>query len=733
MPIVWSKTCKVALAACLATLSGVAPALEPEAATATSPSTWYWQNPLPRDYQLSAIACRSATACLAAKYDGSIATTDDGGQHWTNRRTGLAAGLSYFACPGPAVCYALGIQAPAVPGPSQNVTYVLLRSTDGGATWQAASHFQGNTRQFVNSFGCPSPTTCLAGMWHYGQPQAASILRTADGGKTWQSVQLASIFGISTVDCATSTVCYAVGTDKAGSKLFRSGNSGKTWSAGGLKSPGEQLRIACPGEKTCFGAVSTYACGCSAIFLTTDGAKSWKKVGDNPAYHLLGAVACPSMTTCYVLAASGSNAYHTSIVGSTNGGKTWSIHDLPDTASEIVCPSPTSCFLNAGFAVLTTRDGFGHTRETLSHSVLHNLTLTDISCPGINTCYAASLRHACASNGGECNQVPSPGAATADGGKTWTKTPAPTELSARLKCPSTAVCYSIAGDTGAPQFVERSGDGTRTWKQVFPTGGMGGFLTDISCPVVRTCYVTASAQGPTASPGIFVTRDGGQTWMVQSEIDALFPATAGPGARWALVRVSCSSVTTCFALAASIHQIESNPQVAPQWGATMALLVTSNGGATWTRKSAPDMNAGDSPGLFTPPLACPTVTTCYLLLSNGSAIDPSSTGDILVTHDSGTSWRRTVVQAKANLMDIACSNADACWVAGWSGIFATADGGTTWQRQVMLDGAPLPPLSSIACPAADTCYAVGGPFFTDVTIVGTRARGAIPLSQTRSK
>ena len=34
---------------------------------------------------------------------------------------------------------------------------------------------------------------------------------------------------------------------------------------------------------------------------------------------------------------------------------------------------------------------------------------------------------------------------------------------------------------------------------------------------------------------------------------------------------------------------------------------------------------------------------------------------------------------------------------------------------------------SIACPATDTCYAVGGHFFTGVAIVGTRAPGRTPL------
>ena len=727
----FKMACRVALAAWV-TFVGCATLSTPPTTIAAASPTWDWQNPLPRGYQLSAIACRSATSCVAAGFDGSIATTDDGGQHWTNRTTGIAAGVTLLSCPDRTVCYALGTQAPSIGGLSQKVHYVLLQSTDGGATWQLASHFQRNTPVSPHSFACPGPTTCLIGETvGVGQPQSASILRTADSGKTWQSVHLAGILGMQTVVCPTTTVCYAVGANNAGSTLLRSGDGGKTWSGRGLKSPHWLPAITCPGENTCFGVTSTCASGCWAIVLTTNGAKSWKTVAGNPAGHPLGALACPSVTTCYALAASGSNAYNTSIVGTTNGGKTWSVHHLPDTASDLVCPSETACFLNAGFTVLATQDGFGHTHETLARSPLHNLSLTDISCPSTTTCYAAGLRHVCNSYGGECNQVASPGAATADGGRTWTKTPAPPDLISRLSCPSAAVCYSIAGETGGWGAVERSGDGTRTWHRVFPAGGLSGLLTNLSCPTATTCYVTASMAGPGVHLAVLVTRDAGKTWTVRRGIDALAPGTAGTAGMMgrALASVTCPSITTCFVLAASFQPPPPNQNRPSQSRATVALLVTSDGGKTWTRKSVPDMNAPNGLADFTPPLACPTVTTCYLLLSNGSVIDPSSTGDVLVTHNGGASWRRMVVQAKALLTDMACPTAQACWVAGWDGIFSTADGGKTWRRQVMADGEQVQPLVSVACPAADTCYAVGGRFYAEVTIVGTRAPGGLPEGQ----
>jgi photosystem II stability/assembly factor-like uncharacterized protein len=702
------------LAVCIGTAGVTVVQQRVPARAAGAASTWYWQNPLPRGYQLSSIACPSATSCVTAGFDGSIATTDDGGRHWMSRTTGTAVGLSNLSCPGPVVCYALGSQAQASGGSSQAVTYVLLQSMDGGATWQTASHFRMNSQQFVNAFDCLSPTTCIVGVWHYGRPQAPSILRAADGGKSWQSVHLAGLLGISALVCPTTVVCYAIGASSSGSPLLRSGDGGKTWSGNGLRAPKALWAIACPSEDTCFGTATTCT-GCWGVFLTTDGARSWKQVAKNPAGHLPGDIACPSMATCYALATSGSNAYNTSVVGTANGGKTWSVHHLPDSASRLVCPGETACFLDAGFTLLATQDGFGHTHETLARSPIHNLTLTGVSCPSIATCYAAGLRHACAPNGGECDQVASPGAATSDGGRTWAKTPAPPALIARLSCPGEGVCYAIAGETGATQFVERSDDGARTWRQVLPAGGLSGILTDLSCPSATTCYVTDTVAGPGVQLAVLVTNDGGKTWTELRGVDALAPGkaeTAGMEGR-SLARVTCLSVTTCSVLAASFHQST----------ATVAMLLTSDGGKSWTRKSLPDMNAGDSPGLFTPPLACPSVSTCYLLLSNGSNLDPSSTGDVLVTHDGGASWMRTVVQAKAILTDMACPTTQDCWVAGWNGIFATTDGGATWQRETMADGTPVPQVSGIACPAAGSCYAVGGNFFTEVTIVATHIPG----------
>jgi photosystem II stability/assembly factor-like uncharacterized protein len=83
--------------------------------------------------------------------------------------------------------------------------------------------------------------------------------------------------------------------------------------------------------------------------------------------------------------------------------------------------------------------------------------------------------------------------------------------------------------------------------------------------------------------------------------------------------------------------------------------------------------------------------------------------EVLATHDGGATWHSAVLGRPSDFTTITCATARACRIlAGVNGptsasIFATGDGGTTWHKQAL----PAD-ISSLACPGADTCYAVGG-------------------------
>jgi photosystem II stability/assembly factor-like uncharacterized protein len=254
-------------------------------------------------------------------------------------------------------------------------------------------------------------------------------------------------------------------------------------------------------------------------------------------------------------------------------------------------------------------------------------------------------------------------------------------------------------------------------------------MHDLTCVTLTTCYVPSAFNDPQHDTPLFavlVTHDGGTTWTVHG-IDAVFRAgSTSSNTRVQLGRISCPSVTTCFAIATAVH-MGATPGNQTNVESLM-VLSTTDGGETWTAHSPapawPVGNSGDPP-----PLACPTVTTCYVVQYNGYSTPPGSPAVVLVTHDAGATWHSAELSAVAVLYDIACETAQACRAVGLcssfpcsSGIFGTTDGGMTWRRQLSADGEPLPDLEGVACPAIAICYAVGG-----LTIVATQATRATPL------
>ncbi len=741
--MIWSvrPLCRVALATCVAVIYLAAPRTPPTAANAAGGSAWYWQNPVPRNYGINAVACRSVTACVAVGLGGSIVTTADGGQHWTERRSGTTAFLERIACPGHAAWYAAGLTNTPY---SQSAQLVILKSADGGTTWrQVSTHIAGSPYTFVSSLACPSEQTCLLGGSNGNPGGSNAILRTTDGATTWQLVHIQGLVESDVITCATTTICYAAGIVENEVRLLWSVDGGQTWRLRGSQNPTGLSAMVCPAAEICFAIAQDCGgeCNLGHIYVSRDGARTWKRVHDGAA----GDIDCPTATTCYASA-------DQSVLRTTNSGQTWSVRRLPSQPAGLTCPGPATCYLSTLFGLLKTSDGFGHTQETLYHSVVHNQTLTDISCPTTTSCYVAGSRNACPLNG-PCDQVPASFAATTDGGRTWRTTPQTPDLLERLSCPRVSVCFAVGGTDPSPIALDRSDDGAVTWHQTRWQQISNRLLShnqasDITCVAATTCYVLATVgetppgnSGPAQRLAVLVTHDTGRSWSVQTEIDtAARTGSTGPPNLLMLVtpnRISCPSVTTCFVLA-TIYHVAAPGHPDEQ----VVILSSTDGGKNWTRHLTVPGTVPDSG--YAPlgqDLSCPTTTTCYLLsfTQNPEASNPNGLpGPVLVTHDAGATWRSSVVSSGEYLMAINCTTSQSCRVAGTSGISTTVDGGTTWQPELLADGSKVVPMISIACPAVHTCYSVGGPEpCCAVMIVATHpsgtprplARGSIRFAQ----
>jgi photosystem II stability/assembly factor-like uncharacterized protein len=334
-------------------------------------SSWYWQNPLPRSFSMNEIACPSAIECVTVGQEGSIMLTTDAGQHWASGDSGTTADLSYVACSGSSVCYALGSTDDG------NALDLLLRSTDGGTAWSDVSQQlqigegQGDRPSFV----CPSSTTCLLMSTIAGT--AVHVYRTTDGGRHWKAVPRGPTSPAGgPITCVTTRICYA----GSGHAVFRTADAGASWSEEAAL-PGPYLEsLACPRANTCVASSGGH------IYLTRNGGSTWRDVNRRAAD--VRTLVCGSPRLCYGI---GFN----SVVRTLDGGKSWESHAAPlfESIDQVVCPTGTRCFAAAGFTALETSDGFAHVRQAPASSAFGGTYLYSLSCPLPTTCYGRSYAY----------------------------------------------------------------------------------------------------------------------------------------------------------------------------------------------------------------------------------------------------------------------------------------------------------------------------------------------------
>jgi len=98
-------------------------------------------------------------------------------------------------------------------------------------------------------------------------------------------------------------------------------------------------------------------------------------------------------------------------------------------------------------------------------------------------------------------------------------------------------------------------------------------------------------------------------------------------------------------------------------------------------------------------VSCPTAQECFAVGET-----TLKTGLILVSTDGGTTWtQRSVPSGVGSLDAIACPSATECIAVGGITAITTLDGGTTWTVQLLGKKS----LNGIACPTTSECIAVG--------------------------
>lgn len=557
----------------------------------------------------------------------------------------------------------------------------------------------------VNAVACASAARCVA------VAGDGTTLRTSDAGRHWTVGTVGAVLWMDAVSCPSPAVCYALGEASTSgasccaAHLLKSSDGGVAWQEIPLSVPADASAITCPNATTCL--VSVDKSDGEHLFRTTDSGRAWDDVfqgGGTVGTHAVP-VSCPSSRVCYagsdVLPQTAAGPYDWThvVYRSEDAGKTWtqwwqSGQDSGAGIGQLACSPSGRCLVGLlphvfayAALLLVQKDGKGWTR--IDHGAPHRLSSV--------TCLDGT---ACLVFGGKVMQ-------SADGGKTWATRPLTLGLRGRVVCPASRTCYAAAFFT-----VVKTGDGFGHTSETPASSSIGTPpLGAMRCPTRDTCYAYGMAYSVTY---LAVTTNGGRTW------------TTRPNLPLGYASLACPSSTVCYAAGTTPH--------AAQW----LIYLTRDGARHWQPLTLPAQTVS-----LTGP-SCPAVETCYVGAQMGAVTTSSGTNTIccgfalLVTRDGGATWsvRRAVDRVPGHssghpgcggcgidwgsLGSPSCPSSTTCfetvptWTETGSGwvigtvVVATRDGGNSWtvagQCQPSIGQFASPSCGSLTCPTATSCY-----------------------------
>lgn len=201
----------------------------------------------------------------------------------------------------------------------------LHRTVDGATTW---SHLPGIVSPVIAvAFDSGDAQTVFAGTELDGN------YRSVDGGLYWSRInsglpqdRLGNIAGAVALaaDPDLSANLYAATTTVGG--LYRSLDAGASWQLSNTGLPDESIRSLAIARS---GSSRLYAATSSGLYLSTDRAAGWTRIGELPTNAAEKLLLEPGVSGTLLLIA------ETAIYRSTNGGLTWIDIDLPPEMTPI--------------------------------------------------------------------------------------------------------------------------------------------------------------------------------------------------------------------------------------------------------------------------------------------------------------------------------------------------------------------------------------------------------------
>ncbi|MDE3097286.1 MAG: hypothetical protein KGK07_14960, partial [Chloroflexota bacterium] len=456
---------------------------------------------------------------------GLIVATTDGGKTWTPQPSGTQVNLETVAAIGNGRAIAAGVDigfsdvVSAGPKP-----HVILRTSDGGATWQEvriAPDYEISTVTFLpdgrHGWMAGARWLCASGPnAGPGCTREQALFRSDDGGASWGVVNTsADLRRIAFVDATTgwATGYRCEGGVRCVPVVVWTADGGSTWTEVRALSEsgylgdivGFDAKVAAVVETSCGVPAAGAPCTTTKLMRTTDGGATWRATGSRGSDY--APVLAFAGTARGVWAGSAGPQW-------TDDGATWHGAQFPVTVG-----SGAFDFANAQdgwFAaskLLRTRDG-GATWAPVSGRAFVGVAFVsadegwglELSCPASAWCGVFDVLH------------------TTDGGATWVRQfTTPVLLSTpELDFTSAAAGWLVSS---YDDRVFHTRDGGVTWYEQRPPAPHAqiAFVGSLFAVATAPSCEGASEQCP---PRIYVSIDGGDTWVRRADV----PAAQGCGA-----------------------------------------------------------------------------------------------------------------------------------------------------------------------------------------------------------
>jgi photosystem II stability/assembly factor-like uncharacterized protein len=565
---------------------------------------WFWQNPLPQGNSLNSIHFLS---------DGTALTAGQGG--------------------------------------------VILRSTDGGLTWniQSAGHLSSiNSLFFLDDI-------------HGWAAGSGGILKTTDKGISWSFLgSYPTIYDV----CFTSlNMGFAVGRGKL---LMTTIDGGLNWNIISFNPEGYTDYLSIHFIDNEIGWISTGGNWDARILHTSDGGSAWHTIYSNDKLDAINDIYFVNSDTGF--AVSGiynytSNAHEGFILRTTDGGISWD-SQYNNSTSYI----KSIDFLDGKTGWLAANNGI--ILKTTDSGVTWNIYQTGTDYIFLDISFLD------AQNGvvvGVCGAM----ARTYDGGVTWT----PISRGPTNNLNDVSFFDELNGMAVGDKIVLRTTDGGENWSLI------NGVPEKYYKKITMTGPKTATIIGDNSL--IYRTTDGGDTWVQQTGIPAYYYGlyfsdnNTGTivGSRGVIIRTTDAGKTWISQNSGTTNVLEDVFFVDNKTGTAIGralttgstILKTTDGGAHWFQQTSGSFRSPKAV-FFTDSITGWIITSFY--------------GSFLRTTNGGTSWFQH--DNGDLLQDISFANQNIGTAVGANGkILNTIDGGETWTPQTSGFGRTLTGISMI--------------------------------------